>query len=175
MLRASLHPKKIGLLYLALTLESWGKGLKGLEMEMCIPSMAPCTEGNLRWILSFTVTFCSLLLFSQRDQPLVNLVDNITDFVENEKHCGSALSKKLRANEKVHCLHWLKSCECHPDLYENKVSWPCGLFWYQSSLNWLAIWGNMTPSWSFKGISEQGKNSNDSNNLWDVTRFVQQR
>jgi hypothetical protein len=86
-------PKKIGLLYLALTLESWGKGLKGLEMEMCIPSMAPCIEGNLHWILSFAMTFCSLLLFSQRNQPLVNLVDNITDFVTNEKRCGSAHSK----------------------------------------------------------------------------------
>lgn len=103
MLRASLHPKKFGLLYLALTLESWGKGLKGLEMEMCIPSMAPCIEGNLHWILSFAMTFCSLLLFSQRNQPLVNLVDNIIDFVKNEKHCGSACSKKLRPNEKVHC------------------------------------------------------------------------
>lgn len=114
-------PKKIGLLYLALTLESWGKGPKGLEMEICIPSMAPCIEGNLHWILSFAMTFCSLLLFSQRNQPLVNLVDNITDFVKNEKHCGSACSKKLRANEKVHWLHWIKSWACHPDLYENKA------------------------------------------------------
>jgi hypothetical protein len=53
------------------------------------------------------MTFCSLLLFSQRNQPIVNLVDNIPDFVKDEKHCASAHSRKLRANEKVHCLYHL--------------------------------------------------------------------
>jgi hypothetical protein len=43
--------------------------------------------------------FCSLLLFSQRNQPLVNLVDNITDFVKNEKHFYLPVAKMVNGDE----------------------------------------------------------------------------
>lgn len=122
MLRASLHPKKIGLLYLALTLESWGKGPKGLEMEMCIPSMAPCIEGNLHWILSFAMTFCSLFLFSQRNQKGYQHGLQGADFVNRKQKQRS----KFMAIEGSKCSLNYFFCLDYKPLQHIGLNWEVG-------------------------------------------------